>query len=247
MIDLHCHIMPGIDDGSHDMRTTAEMARIARKGGTDIIVATPHCNIPGLYRNYYGSWYDNLFDQTKEVLSDYGIKLLPGMEVFCTYDRPVLLDKGWFLTINQSRYILVEFDFGISYETARDILSQIQERGLTPLIAHAERFDFIRNSPHNAFILSEKGCVLQANKGSFTGMFGSRVQKTAFLLLKHGLYSVVASDAHDYRSRSPYMKDAYEEIRREVSEEVLDSLFVENPRRIINNSKVLMFDRYDFI
>ena len=247
MIDLHCHILPGIDDGSRSMRTTAEMASMARKGGTEIIVATPHSNIPGLYRNHYGSWYDDLFDETKEVLSDYGIKLLPGMEVFSTYDLPHLLDEGRFLTINQSRYLLIEFDFGISFESAADMLEQIKQKGLIPLIAHAERFDFIRNSPHNAFIMSQQGCILQANKGSFTGVFGSRVQRTAFLLLKHGLYSVVASDAHDYSRRNPYMLDAYDEIKHEVSQSILDGLFTENPRRIIENSEVLQFDKYDFI
>ena len=247
MIDLHCHILPGIDDGSRSMRTTVEMARLARKGGTDTIVATPHSNIPGLYRNHYGPWYDDLFDETEEVLSDYGIKLLPGMEVFSTYDLSHLLDEGRFLTINQSRYLLIEFDFGITFESAADMLEQVRQRGFIPLIAHAERFDFIRNSPHNAFILSQQGCVLQANKGSFTGVFGSRVQSTAFLLLKHGLYSVVASDAHDYSKRNPYMLDAYDEIKHEVSQDILDGLFMENPRRIIENTDVLQFDKYDFI
>ncbi len=247
MIDIHCHILPGVDDGSRGMSMSVEMARLARSSGTDVIVATPHCNIPGLFSNYYGSWFDRLFDETREVLNEYGIELLPGMEVFCTYDTPQLIDEGRVLTLNQSRYLLVEFDFGISYDTALSILKSIRERGLTPVIAHAERFDFIKNSPHAAFKLVEAGYILQGNKGSFVGDYGSRVQKTAYLLLKHGLYSVIASDAHNYTSRNPYMKDVYRELKYDISEEILDVLFRENPEKIIENREVRQLERFDFI
>jgi len=247
MIDLHCHVLPGVDDGSRNMEMSMEMARIAKKGGTDIIVATPHSNIPGLYRNYYGPWYDSLFEETKAVFAAYGIELLPGMEVFSTYDTPEYLDEGRFLTINQSRYLLIEFDFGISFANASDILNRVKDKGYIPLIAHAERFDFIKNSPHNAFLLSESGCVLQANKGSFLGDFGSTVQKTAYLLLKHGLYSVVASDAHNHSSRNTYLKDVYNELKYEVTSSLLDSLFNDNPQRIINDGEILQFEKYDFV
>ena len=247
MIDIHCHILPGIDDGSRNMSMSVEMAEIAKKRGTDIIVATPHCNIPGLYQNYYGSWFDMLFDETKTVLSGYGIELLPGMEVFSTYDIIKLLDEGKLLTINQSRYLLVEFDFGIRFEEAFDILKGIKQKGLIPILAHAERFDFIKNSQHNAFLLNESGCVLQANKGSFTGDFGFTVQKTAFLLLNHGLISVIASDSHNSTSRNTDMKETYNLLKLEVSKSILDCLFQENPKRIIYDADIVQFAKYDFI
>ena len=247
MIDIHCHILPDVDDGARNLSTSIEMAKIAKRRGTDIIVATPHCNIPGLYKNYYGIWFDRLYDETKTVLADYGIELLPGMEVFSTYDTLKLWDEGKFLTINQSRYLLVEFDFAISFEQAYGIISDIRKKGLIPILAHAERFDFIKNSQHNAYLLSESGCILQANKGSFAGEFGFTVQKTAFLLLKHGLISVVASDAHNATSRNTDMKEIYNQLKLEVSQKVLDGLFQENPKRIIYDADVIQFDRYDFI
>ena len=113
MIDIHTHILPGLDDGAADIYDTIEMAALAYESGTTAIVATPHCNLPGLYSNYFGKEYCDTYTRTKEILKEEcpGITLLAGMEVFTTEDVPRLLTEGKIFPINRTRYVLMEFDF----------------------------------------------------------------------------------------------------------------------------------------
>ena len=104
MIDIHTHILPGFDDGASDIFDSIEMAALARDSGTTVIVATPHCNIPGLYTNYFGKEYSHVFRETKEILKREvpEITLLAGMEVFATEQVPRLLTEGKIFPINRS-------------------------------------------------------------------------------------------------------------------------------------------------
>lgn len=113
MIDIHTHILPGLDDGAADIYDSIEMAAMAYENGTKVIVATPHCNIPGEYNNYFGKEYSRVFRKTKEIIQreQPGITLLAGMEVFTTEDLPKLLTEGRIFPINRTRYVLMEFDF----------------------------------------------------------------------------------------------------------------------------------------
>ena len=113
MIDIHTHILPGIDDGARDIYDTLEMASMAAGIGVTAIVATPHCNIPGMFDNYFGDAYVQVFMQASKAIRREGIpvQLLPGMEAFATYDLPDLLVDGKIMPLNQSRYVLMEFSF----------------------------------------------------------------------------------------------------------------------------------------
>ncbi len=247
MIDIHTHILPGVDDGSQSMEDTIQMARIARDSGITKIVASCHCNIPNLFNNYYGPWYDEIYDVTKDVLWDtYQIELLPGMEVYATYDLPNLIDRNQVIPINQSRYMLIEFDFNEKASFAVDVLDQVAKRGLVPVIAHAERFRFIQQHPQYAFDFHQKGYVIQVNKGSFHGKFGRREKHTAYALLAHRLVHVIASDAHNYKTRTPYMRDVIHTLKRECSKQTLDILLDTNPYRICMDQEIFRFDAVPF-
>lgn len=217
MIDIHAHILPGIDDGAEDMYDTLEMARMAADSGVDRIIATPHCNIPGMYGN-------------------------SGMEVFSTEDLPELIVNHKIMPLNQSRYILMEFAFDEDPEFADSILKRVEEVGARPVIAHAERYEFIQDYPQIAYRWFRKGYVIQANKGSFLGRFGGGPKRAADSLLRHNLISVIASDAHSPLQRTPYMMDVYEELSREYSENHLDVLFQYNPARICDNREILRLE-----
>jgi len=241
MIDLHTHILPGIDDGSDSMEETLRMIELAVESGTKEIVATPHCNIPGLYDNYYGEWYDELFDSTKRIIEEnFDITVYPGMEVFLTYDTDNLIDEGNVITINQSRYMLVEFGFGENEDFAFMMLDKILKKGLVPILAHVERFRFIQRHPELVSKLIDKGVVIQVNKGSFVGHFGKKEQQTAYYLLRHKLIHFIASDAHGSNYRTPYMKDIFNSLKMDSSEEYLRLLFEENPKRILEDKKVIL-------
>lgn len=248
MIDLHAHILPGIDDGARDIYDTLEMASIAADSGVTAIVATPHCNIPGYYNNYFDKYYVDVFKRASEAIQSERIpvKLLPGMEVFGTYDLPRLIVEKKIMPLNQSRYILLEFDFEEDPGFATDLLQRVAEVGAKPVVAHVERYTCVQDDPDIIKEWRKKGYVIQVNKGSFLGGFGRHAQHTAYHLLRQDLVSVVASDAHSPYNRTPYMREAYEEICAEYSKEKADLLFHINPRCICNNEQIRRVKRVTY-
>lgn len=241
MIDIHTHILPGLDDGAQDLYDTLEMVRVAAKSGITAMTATPHCNIPGGYKNYFGDQYLSAIETVRKAVHKEGlpVKILPGMEAFGTPDLPKLLQEGKIMTLNQSKYLLLEFDFDEDPEFVSSLIEEIRELKVIPVIAHAERYQFVQKNPELVYHWRSKGYPIQVNKGSFQGKFGRRARQTAYLLMNHNLVSVVASDAHSPHVRTPYMKDVYEELLYEYPEVYLDMVFKENPRRICQNEPIL--------
>ena len=248
MIDIHSHILPGIDDGAADMYDTLEMARMAVDSGVTAVVATPHCNIPGMFHNYYSEDYRELFRKAEQVLEEEGIPLTlyPGMEVFVTPDVPRLLKEGKILTINGGRFMLMEFDFGEEASYIQSMLREISLLGIHPVIAHPERYECVQREPQLVYHWRKKGYLVQVNKGSLVGRFGRHSYDTAHRLLRHNLVSVIASDAHSPYQRTPYMLDVYESLRNEYPRKYLKVLFEENPRRICQNQPTIRFELQPF-
>ena len=148
MVDIHCHILPGLDDGAGAVYDTLAMADLAARSGTRMIVATPHCNIPGVYENYLGEEYWQAFSLAQEAIRQEGIPLtlLPGMEVFATESLPRLIADGKLLGLNRTRNLLVEFEFVEDPDFARHVLARVAEAGMRPVVAHAERYQIGRAS-----------------------------------------------------------------------------------------------------
>lgn len=243
MIDIHTHILPGMDDGAEDIYDSIDMAALAYECGTTVIVATPHCNIPGAFSNYYGKEYRDTFQRTKEILKHEvpGITLLAGMEVFTTESLPDLLTEGRIFPINRTRYVLMEFDFGEDPDFADYMLRRVKETNAKPVIAHAERYEFVQDNPDMVYQWKRKGYEVQINKGSFMGRFGRHARQTAFELLDSNLVTAVASDAHSPLRRTTCLADAYDYLRQEYSREYLDILFQTNPQRICNGLTPIQF------
>ncbi|MBE5892144.1 MAG: hypothetical protein E7286_02050 [Lachnospiraceae bacterium] len=241
MIDLHAHILPGLDDGAADIYDSLEMAEIAARNGVTAMVATPHCNVPGTYDNYYGERYIEVFQKLEQMLQREKIPLTlyAGMEVFMTPEVPELLQKQKLLTINAGHYILVEFDFGEDPRLADRMVRRVRELGLIPLIAHPERYEFIRDDMGLLKSWRSIGCETQVNKGSLQGRFGRRIFHAAHEMMQRDLVTVVASDAHSPFQRTPNMADIYEELAESYSERYLRMLFEENPLRICQDRPVL--------
>ena len=243
MIDIHTHILPGLDDGAQDLYDTLEMVQVAANSGVTAMIATPHCNIPGGYKNYFGDRYIAAIQQVREAVHREGmpVNILPGAEAFGTADLPQLLQEGKIMTLNQSRYLLVEFNFDEDPEFVQNLIEEIHDLKVIPVIAHAERYKFVQRDPNLVYQWRKKGYPIQINKGSFQGKFGRRAADTAYLLMNHHLVSVVASDAHSPHVRTPYMRNAYEELLMEYPESYLEMIFQENPRRICQNEPILGF------
>lgn len=248
MVDIHTHILPGMDDGASDLYDTLEMIRMAVDIGVTAMVATPHCNIPDVYCNYFDKEYVKVFQTVTDAVRKEGlaIRILPGMEAFGTYDLPQLITDGKIMPLNQGRYILVEFSFEEDPDFACDLLRRVSEVGAKPVVAHAERYEFVQDNPQIVYQWRRAGYAVQVNKGSFMGRFGDEARRTAYRMLSHNLISAVASDAHGCQRRTPYLLDAYESLTAERNPKYIDVLFKKNPERICANQPLVKLEPIPF-
>jgi protein-tyrosine phosphatase len=202
MIDLHCHVLPGIDDGSRLLEETLDMARTAVKNNIDTIVATPH-TLNGFFVN---NW-ENVVSLTATVqkafdAEDIPVKLYPAMEAQLCPELFDALDKGQAATINDnSRYLLLEFSPFSMPPGSLEFILKLKEQGITPVIAHPERHLILQNDLKQLYDLVMQGALCQLTALSITGYLGSFVQKSAEQMIKAGLAHVIATDAHSNDQR----------------------------------------------
>lgn len=241
MVDLHCHILPGIDDGSPDLETSLEMAQISAESGVTDILCTPHC-IPKHAENYKGDTLTEHFHKFKQAVEDENIpvRLHLGTEVYgCEY-TPRDLENNRLTTINNGRYMLIEFNFVEEEENVMEILSYVEQSGIIPVIAHPERYKFVAENPSLIYKWLEKGYPLQCNKDSILGRLGRVAFMISNDMLHDRLICAIASDAHGTDMRNPYLKNVYNKIADEIDIDYADLLFYENPRRIIDNKRIII-------
>ncbi|MDE5976897.1 MAG: capsular biosynthesis protein, partial [Turicibacter sp.] len=237
MIDLHCHILPGIDDGSKDIEETLEMARIAASEGVHHIICTPHY-IP--YSDYYNkAQVEELVVQVNEKLAQENIKLTlsAGHEVYMTPDLLDLVKNEEVSTLNGSKYLLIEFPMNEIPSYAEDIFYELKLMGLTPILAHPERYPMVMEDPNLLLKYLKLGVLCQSNVGSIRGFFGERAQKTVLQLIEHHMVHFIATDAHSPRNRSPKVQKALEVVTQ-LDPKLAQELFVENPLKVYNNEKI---------
>lgn len=236
MIDIHSHIIPGIDDGSKNMEMTLEMLRNADKDGTKEIVATPH------YLLEYGeAKIEEVKIFVKEINSiitkeGMNIKVYSGQEVYFTEN--ILQDylDGNIGTLNDSRYMLIEFHMNRFEENIFDIIYELQVRGITPIIAHPERYRSIIKNPLDINNFIDEGYLFQLDSGSLTGAFGKEVKKTAEVLVSNGIYNFIGSDAHNIKSRNTGISEAIS--LADNKKNGIGKVFIEDSRKMLNNEKV---------
>lgn len=235
MIDLHSHILPGLDDGSQSLEASLAMARMAVESGVTAMVATPHCANDRV-REVEAAWL-----LLREAMEEARIplKLYPGMEIFGTPETAKLLREGKLLTLNGSRYPLVEFSFRSDGEEETRILRSICRAGFRPVVAHPERYAYVQQNPRLINRWYRMGCLLQVNRGSLLGRFGRHARETAFELVERGFATVIASDAHSYRMRTPWMEDVQKLLSEEISPLCAEVLLQENPKKILKNEDIL--------
>lgn len=241
MIDLHTHILPGIDDGAESMEESIKMARIAYASGVRTLVVTPHCNRGGSYDNYYderlGEHYNNFVAEVKK--EKVPITILLGMEVYGDEEVPNLLHSGRLATINQSRYLLLEFAFEEGTLLMDYLINEVLNLGYIPIIAHPERYLYVQRHPDIISRWISQGCLIQVNKGSILGNFGFNARNTAMFLLEYNMVTVIASDAHSHIQRTTDLSRVYYYIKSMYSYEYAELLFQTNPKRILANEDLI--------
>lgn len=235
MIDVHIHILPGLDDGSGNIAQSLEMAAMAAESGTDILVATPHTNQRGRFENYNSPFLDRQLMRLRKRIYEQGIRIhvLPGMEIMASDDLGELMDAGLLFGLNYGPYYLIEFPFDAPSAWIEARLEDVLMRQAVPLIAHPERYFVVQDHPDLLYGWLEAGCRLQINKGSIFGRFGGRAEKTVRYMFKHDLVTCIGSDAHSHLMRTPFMRDAREFVERKLGRDKAWLYFNANPERIL--------------
>ena len=233
-VDLHCHMLPAIDDGSKSLEQSLAMARLAVKDEIRVAVMTPH-HLNGVYSNRSSNVLAAVAALREALIAHgIGLKILPGSELHLVPELPDELAAGHALTLaNQNRAVLVELPVHTVPMGSEYILEQIICQGLTPIIAHPERNSQLRRDPE---ILAEwiaMGCLGQITAQSCTGQFGPQVQASAQHMISRGLIHVMASDAHRDRRRIPQLSKGRAQLVQWTNERTAELLTEIFPQALI--------------
>jgi protein-tyrosine phosphatase len=238
MIDLHSHILPGVDDGPATPEEALAMARVAIQDGVHTMVATPH-GAEGVYSGRLTDTQSRV-DAFSSFMSSHGVtlELRPGLEVYLTPRTPSLCREGAVYPLNSSRYILVEFSINMVPPYAEQALFELQLQGLVPVIAHPERNQELAAAPEKLERMVRKGMLAQITAGSIIGDFGERTRSVAESMLSRGLVHVIASDAHAAHDRPPMLSAAVRRAAELVGEEAARAMVTAVPAAILENGDV---------
>jgi protein-tyrosine phosphatase len=256
MIDLHCHILPGLDDGPQTMEESIRMCQIAYQDGIRTIVATPH-TLNGVYKNGKSvilSKVNELNDALnnselppgqrpsraggRTQNSELPLRILPGSDVHLCETTLQQVDQGEAVTIGDGgKYLMIEFTSqGIPYQ-AEEVLFQLIAAGIVPIITHPERNLEIGQRPQRYLRMIQMGCLGQVTAMSLTGGFGPAVKKVAGKLLTKRLLHIIASDAHSIDRRPPILSAAVGVAEKMVGKEEAYKMVTEYPKAILEGRR----------
>ncbi|MCP4578313.1 MAG: hypothetical protein GY846_18740 [Deltaproteobacteria bacterium] len=215
MIDIHCHILPAVDDGAASIEDSLAMARQAVEDGITSILATPH-TLNGINRNTVPHILSGI-SQLRHALAADGIplKIYPGSEVHLVTDMCLKIRNGEICTLNNNgKYVLIELPYQSVPDGIKQEIFDLKLDGITPIIAHPERNAVIQNNPHILRELIHMGALSQVTAMSIVGDFGPETRESAKGLLESRLAQLIASDAHSPRSRPPRLANALDEAAK---------------------------------
>ena len=238
LVDIHCHILPGIDDGSKDWETSIKLARDAVKDGITHAVCTPH-TLNGKYLNHKDDVI-RLTENFQDMLDEAKIPLtvFPGQEVRISGDLPDALDNDDILFLDEEgQYMLLEFPSDDVPTYAKDMIFSIQQRGITPIVVHPERNSRILKAPHILQVLIEQGCLVQITASSYVGTFGQKIEEMSRRFIEAGQCACFASDAHDLPKRQYEYSAALKKLSNEFGSGRAQE-FEDNARAIVNGDNV---------
>ena len=239
-IDIHSHILYGIDDGSKSIEESINIIKEHIKMGFTDIVVTPHYIENSKYETNNID-KENILKTLKQELKkqNININLYLGNEVFVNNNLEELLKKKEISTINNSKYLLIEFPMNEKPKDINNIIYELKIKGIIPIIAHPERYDYVEKNPNLVLEWIEEGALLQSNYGSIIGVYGSGPQKTIKKLLKKDLIEFLATDIH-YPNNKIYLN--MDKIRKKLKKLITEERFIEltntNPKKIIENKKI---------
>lgn len=238
MIDIHCHILPNVDDGSESLEESIAMAKIAESEGITKIVNTSHCHFDFKYKK--GNELKLELEKFNQVLKEenINIEVLLGNELYYTSDLIERFNELDFFSMNNSKYILMEFSPINFPKNIEDVIYEIKIRGYILIIAHAERYKQVQEDVNIVLDCIKEGALIQVNASSILGKNGEKAEDTSKKLLDNNMVHFVATDAHSSNRRRPLIKDSYNYILKNYGKEVSEKLFIENPTAVIENRDI---------
>lgn len=238
MIDIHSHIIPGVDDGSRSIEETMNLLKEAEKAGVKKIVFTPH---------YYKEMYEvsskinsTMLEKIKECieLQNINVEVFLGNEIFILRDVMELIKENTVSSINSGKYVLIELPMQRKPDNLDNIILDIISKGYLPIIAHPERYIYVQKNPNMLIDYINKGVLFQSNIASFVGYYGSGALKTVKKLLKNNMVHFLASDVHYENTIYKSFDKIKKEILENISIEKFNELTEENPQKVLDGSKI---------
>lgn len=238
MIDLHSHILPGVDDGSSNLALSLEMARMAVADGIEVMACTPHF-MPGLYDNTSNDIRRRVAELNDVLLQEnIDLALVTGCDAHIRPSMVADLKADKILTLHETRYFLFEPSHMVLPRRMDDLLFEIMVAGYVPILTHPERLKWIEDNFSIVEQLAGEGVWMQITAGSLTGRFGRRPKYWAERMLASGMIHILATDAHDKNKRPPLMAEAYEVAKRELGAAEAEHLVRTRPEAVLEDRPV---------
>lgn len=240
MIDIHTHILPGIDDGPATWDESLTLVRQGIEDGIDGFVATSH--VLDRLDTACETRYRGIFDRLREKIGQENlpVALWPGTELHCQAEFDAASPLATFN--GNGAYMLIELPLGSIPANTGDLLFSLSLKGIVPILAHPERNREIQMNSRIVWEYVRRGVLLQVNAGSVTGRFGRQAQRCAQLLLKHDLVSFIASDCHHAAARPMILSSAYRVIEKKYGTDRAVTLFTENPLKAVQGERIESID-----
>ena len=235
IFDIHNHMLWGVDDGSKDLDMSIRMLKMAQDDGTTDVILTPH-NKPNRRNIYVTEMVEQIAILSEELRKrDIKVNLYPGNEIYYRLDVYERFLNGKAATMVGSRYVLIEFNPMDEWDYIKHGADEMLMAGYFPIIAHVERFVNVIKDIDRVYELRDKGCYIQVNAPSIMGELGWGIKKQCKALLKQGLVSFVASDAHEDVKRVPKLGECVRYITKKYGEDMAEKIFMRNPQMILED------------
>lgn len=240
LIDIHSHILPGVDDGADSLAMSMRMLKIAADDGISKIVLTPH-NKPG-HRHIHFSKMASKAEELQEMMSEENIEieLYIGSELYYRSGLSEEIENGMSATLAGSRYVLLEFTPLEDFDYIRNGCYALLAGGYYPVLAHVERYQNVCSKKGGIDELIETGCYIQVNAGSIMGKNGAKAKRTVKELLKRRQVHFIATDAHDLKRRAPHLSDCADYVKKKYGEDYGEKIFCENPLCVIRDKDIAL-------